>query len=1086
MKYHNLLKMVINVFVIIGMIFGILSGFMSTSQVYASDNQKTAPQPNHTLPESETGLYIVRLSDPSIATYMGGIPGLNATNPQVTGARRLDPSSPASQAYLAYLNAQQKTLVDNMQTAFGHPIEVEYYYQYALNAIAVRISHSEAFQAFDLAGVKTVYADIYNELDTDMGPTLIGAPSIWNGDTTGGLATEGEGIVIGMIDSGINSQHPSFAAVGPLDTYVHVNPYGDGVFHGYCATNTGFCNNKLIGAYDLYPGGSGGPEDTVGHGSHTSSTVAGNTHNAVFTVGIKEFTRLISGVAPHANIVAYKVCSPSCPNSASVAAVNLAIGTDGVDVINFSISGGDSPWTDSVDQAFLDAFAAGIFVSASAGNNGPGTGTLAHTGPWNSTVAASTHSRIIANTLDVNATGGSLTGLAAVPGEKVVISSDFTNNILFAWDVDENNVLACSPFPLNSFNNKIGLAQRGTCTFADKVTNLLNAGAVGAVIYNNAGGPPISMGAVPTSIPSVMITMDDGVAVGDLISDDSSATTKIYAATSVVINSAWQDIMASFSSRGPSQFELFKPDYTAPGVNILAAVAASGIDPVQYGFYQGTSMSSPHSAGSAALMMALRPTWTVAEIRSAMNSTANPTPVKDSNATDPASPYAMGSGRLDLTGAGNVGLVMDETAAHYEAANPILGGDPKTLNQPSMVNYACSGSCSWKRTVTSVLSANDTWTVTTSGNPNLGIAVTPNQFTLAAGESVELTITADVTAVFPDAVLFGAVTFTPTTAFASRLPVEVVVAGIPVIAVDTTEIVSNQSFQSVTKPLTITNQGNVNLVWKLFDGIRIGNWSDNFDSYATGSQMHGQGGWKGWDNVPSAGALTSNAQVRSTPNSVAILGGSDLVHPYTGYISGLLTYTAWQYIPTDFSGQTYFILLNTYNDGGPNSWSTQVYFDSAADRVVNYGVSGGSLPLIKGSWVEIKVWIDLNNDKQYFYYNNQLLYSGTWTNEVSVGGVLNLAAIDLFANGSSVVYYDDISLDKWVDAPWLSTTPTSGTTLAGGSSHVDVLLDATRLNPEVYKATLFASSNDPIAPLISIPVTVTVTGYVIFLPFNHK
>jgi ethanolamine utilization microcompartment shell protein EutS len=195
-------------------------------------------------------------------------------------------------------------------------------------------------------------------------------------------------------------------------------------------------------------------------------------------------------VAPHANIVAYKVCNPSCPETASVAAVDYAIGTDQVDVINYSISGSDSPWTDPVDLAFLDAFSAGIFVSASAGNAGPGASTVAHTGPWNSSVAASTHSRIIANTLDITAAGGNLAGLAAVPGEAVVIASDITDNIRWAGDVSPTNIDACVAFPAGSFTGVVGLAQRGNCNFSDKVDNLHNAGAVGAVIYNNVGDRP--------------------------------------------------------------------------------------------------------------------------------------------------------------------------------------------------------------------------------------------------------------------------------------------------------------------------------------------------------------------------------------------------------------------------------------------------------------------------------------------------------------------------------------------------------------------------------------------------------------------
>jgi hypothetical protein len=1095
MKFHNFSNKTINIFMVVGLILGVVFGFSGTTQANATSNLISTNQPNRNLPESETGLYIVQLKDPSISLYTGEIAGLKATSPQATGAHRLDPSSAASQAYLTYVNAKQQELVNNMQVAFGHPIEVQYYYQYALNAVAVRISHDEALKAFDLPGVKTVYADKYNEMDTDMGPTLIGAPSIWEGDTIGSGATEGEGIVVGMIDSGINHLHPSFAEVGPKDGYVHVNPYGDGVFHGYCVANPDFCNNKLIAAYDLYPGGSGGPEDTDGHGSHTSSTAAGNHLDAVLTVGISEFTRAISGVAPHANLVAYKVCNPSCPDTASVEAVNLAIGTDQVDVINYSISGGDSPWTDSVDQAFLDAFGAGIFVSASAGNSGPTYRTVAHTGPWNSSVAASTHSRIIANTLDITAAGGDLTDVAAVPGDVVTIATDITAPIMYAGDVDPTNILACNPFPADSFTGKIGLAQRGSCNFSVKINNLAAAGAVGVVIFNNAGGPPTVMGSVPTTPASVMITMDDGLAAVDLISGDPTAEVTIHAATQVIIDPAWEDIMAGFSSRGPSQFELLKPDYTAPGVNILAAYKAVGDDPVQFAFLQGTSMSSPHSAGAAALMMALRPDWTIAEIRSAMDSTADPTPVKDSNGIDPANPWEMGSGRLALGDAGSAGLVMDETAGDYLAADPATGGDPKTLNQPSMVNYSCADTCTWKRSVTSVLPAEDTWTVTTSADPGLTVTVTPNELMLSPGETAAITITADVTAAAPGDILFGEVTLTPADGAATKLPVVVAVAAAPIISVSPTEIQSIQYQHAVTSTLTISNSGNADLTWDVYDGVPSISWSDNFDSYPTGFQLHGQYGWKGWDNNPDAGALTTDVQAHSAPNSVAVLGATDLTHPYSGYSAGKWTYTAWQYIPTDFAGMTYFILLNTYTDGGPYNWSTEVVFDSISGLVTNDGPDAGTLPLIKGQWVQIRDEIDLTADTQDFYYGDSLLFHGSWTDGMSGGGVANIANVDLFANGSSVVYYDDFSLlpageppcGVFGDIPWLSTVPVTGTTAAGEFSPVSVILNATGLEPGDYTAELCVASNDLTNPLISVPVTMEVLSPInTFLPLIEK
>lgn len=187
------------------------------------------------------------------------------------------------------------------------------------------------------------------------------------------------------------------------------------------------------------------------------------------------------------------------------------------------------------------------------------------------------------------------------------------------------------------------------------------------------------------------------------------------------------------------------------------------------------------------------------------------------------------------------------------------------------------------------------------------------------------------------------------------------------------------------------------------------NFVENFDSYATGSNLHGQGGWKGWDNAPAFGANSTDLLARSTSNSVDIAGSSDLVHEFSGYTSGIWRVSAWQYIPSSFSGSAFFILLNTYTDSGPYNWSTQVRFDKDSGMVVPDS-GAGTLPLIYNQWVELAVVIDLDSDTQSFYYGGAKLYDSSWTDGLSGGGALNIAAIDLYANDASSVYYDDISI----------------------------------------------------------------------------
>jgi hypothetical protein len=202
-----------------------------------------------------------------------------------------------------------------------------------------------------------------------------------------------------------------------------------------------------------------------------------------------------------------------------------------------------------------------------------------------------------------------------------------------------------------------------------------------------------------------------------------------------------------------------------------------------------------------------------------------------------------------------------------------------------------------------------------------------------------------------------------------------------------------------------------------FDGVPDVGFFENFDSYATGSEIHGQGGWKGWQNDPAAGATVVDTQSVSTPNSIEIEGASDLIHEFSGYTSGAWTITAKQFIPAGFSGQSYFIFENVYSDTDTSviSWSTQVIFDSGTGMVSNEatGANPGSVPMVTGQWVDLRLDVDLDNDLQTFWYNGTQVYSGSWTQQFpsqAVPGILNIGSIDLFANGATAVYYDNIQI----------------------------------------------------------------------------
>ncbi len=741
----------------------------------------------------EMDTYIVVFQAPPLATYQGGVAGLGATNPEALGETMLDPSSPSSQAYLSYLDSYQDARLAAMEAAFGRTVSVNFRYQAALNGVSVAISGDEAALAAALPEVVHVERQSYLELLTDRGPAWIEAEGIWDGSTTSGLpGTKGEGVVVGIIDTGINTDHPAFADIGPVDGYDHSNPRV--VHYGLCAPlNPLLCNDKLIGLYDFT---GTGPEDDVLHGSHVASTVAGNVLDATYTAPTASYSATISGVAPHANIISYKVCSSfnfpelgSCPIDALIAGIDQAT-FDVVDVINFSIGGaGFDPWTDPLAQAFFGARSAGIFAATSAGNAGPGPGTVGRpaNAPWITSVAASTHDRFLANAL-VGMSGGA----GAPPAD--IAGKSFTSGYgpaPIAYAGDYGDALCLSPFAAGTWTNgEIVVCDRGTNGRAEKAANAAAGGAGGYVLANDAasGGAVVADSYV---IPGVHISYSDGLALKAWLAGGSGHTASI-AGTDILIGPEHGDVMAGFSSRGPNAApDVLKPDVTAPGVDILAAFHTpdpANPGPDEYGIISGTSMSSPHVAGAGALLRALHPDWTPDQIKSALMTTAFTTPaggkevqpvLKEDGAT-PADPFDMGAGRIDLSQAGQAGLLLDELVVNYQSASPDLGGDPTSLNLPSIANSACDETCSWTRNLEGAAAGPVTWTTAVQSGGDMALSVSPTSFTLSPEQTQAIQIHADVTAVQPKGSwVFGEITLIPNdpTVPQAHLPVAVFAAG---------------------------------------------------------------------------------------------------------------------------------------------------------------------------------------------------------------------------------------------------------------------------------------------------------------------
>ncbi len=690
--------------------------------------------------------------------------GTNALAGQKRAMREALKAS-ASATYLRGLDTARNKVLDLGSRLVGRRLSPAQIYRYATNGMALDLTEAEAAQIAQLPGVAAIRKERIEHLHTDAGPQWIGADALWNGQVGGIAASKGEGVVIGVIDTGINSGHPSFAANGP-DGYAIANPRGH--FLGLCATGQAACNNKLIGIYDYTDEGSLG-FDTVGHGSHVSGIAAGDAITATLHGMTANVTRPVSGVAPHANLIMYKACdsqtiageSGTCKESWLIQAIDQAIADD-VDVINYSIGGGTvDPYVLLADKtsdvyAFYSARAAGIVIAVSAGNDGPTPGTLDEPGnaPWVIGVANASHNRRFVNALSglsgapdapADLFGQSLSG--GVGPATIVYAGDYGNALCgtgTSEGVTPNG--ASNPFPAGTFHGEIVVCDRGIYARVEKGYNVLAAGA-GGMVLANAQSDGESVVADDHFLPAVHLGYSEGQALKQWLTASGTHSGIITAAGASLAN-AFGDILDSSSSRGPYGFSggILKPDITAPGQNILSAAPnGSGL-----AILTGTSMASPHVAGSAALVLGVHSDWDPSQVESALLGTALANSVRLQDGASLASPLDAGTGRVRPALAANAGLYLQVAAADFLAAagsfsvqTPINHGDLRTVNRLGMQDEHCFQSCTFTRTVTD-MSAGGTWQATTSAAGGTQISVTPATFTLAAGASQALTITVDV------------------------------------------------------------------------------------------------------------------------------------------------------------------------------------------------------------------------------------------------------------------------------------------------------------------------------------------------------
>jgi subtilisin family serine protease len=728
---------------------------------------------------AETKSYIVMMDGLPVVAYDGGIVGLAATKP--APGEKINPNDAKVKRYVNHLENKHDDSLRRVNAKNGKA----YSYAYSFNGYSAELTESQAKAVKAQPEVLAIWENEEVFAETSTTPDFLGLTAeggLWD------MGVTGEDVIIGIVDSGIWPESMSFTdrtgtnpngKAGKLD--YHQIPG----WHGKCVPgeefNASMCNQKLIGAqyYNAGYGGNAGIDatrpwefnsarDYGGHGTHTASTAGGNKDVPAEAEGID--LGAVSGMAPRARISAYKALWDNGAGSSSgwtndlTAAIDQAV-ADGVDVINYSISGSRTSVWNSVSVAFFFASDAGIFVATSAGNSGPGATTVAHNYPWTTTVAAGTHDRYYEGSVtlgDGNVYyGASVDSKGAGPAD-LVYAGDAGDPLCAIGSLDPAVV-----------TGKIVVCDRGAYARVDKSYAVMEAGGIG-MVHANTG--PSSINADLHFVPTVHVDHVDGAAIRAYAQTPGATATL----TGGVFQSVQAPEVAAFSSRGPAlagNSNLIKPDIMAPGVDVLAAVAPPGNSGRDFDFYSGTSMSSPHIAGLAALLMQAHPDWSPMMVKSALMTTASTMTNWDNPI--PGDYFDYGAGQVVPNSAFDPGLVYDAgwndflgylcEAAPEAFANPAAtcafldsvgyATSVSGLNYPSIAISQLAGSQTVYRTVTNV-GPDGTYNVSVDAPAGVDVTVEPATLTLATGESATYAVTFTANAsVVADAWTFGSLTW---------------------------------------------------------------------------------------------------------------------------------------------------------------------------------------------------------------------------------------------------------------------------------------------------------------------------------------
>jgi minor extracellular serine protease Vpr len=665
-----------------------------------------------------------------------------STNPSTKPphGRKIDFNSNTVKSYRAQLNARRNEFKRWLR-ANAPSAKVTSEYDVSLNAVAVQLNGTALAT---IAAAPMVQSAEYNALyhpNLSQSHFIINADPAWT--AAGGRAAAGAGIKIGDIDTGIDNTHPFFDPTGfSYPTGFPKCDAADSNSH-HQDQDCKYVSPKVIVAKVFYNKADQQGLDAQAiqdHGSHTAGIAAGIFNPSLNAVVNGVTINSMSGIAPGAFLGNYNVFPGGVLNARNediLNAVDAAI-EDGMDVLNLSLGGNYHGNNDLLANGLDNAVDAGLVVAVAAGNSGPGAGTLESPGRARKviTVAASTNQHFVGEPFTYPAGGGTTVG-AAVGDFDPLAAGSFN-----LFDTHSNGCTSVDP----GASGNLAIIDRGACTFSQKVANAKAAGAIAVLIINNVAGDPIAMARTAgfdDNIPAVMIGLNEGTALRA-----SGATTASTTAIFQEFITANKDILAAFSGQGPTNVDVaVKPDVTSVGVNVLSSITCVGKgagcpgDGSGWAFFQGTSMSTPHIAGSAAVLKGLHPTWSPEQIKSALVNRADLV-IKDSiTASHDIGPTAQGAGRENLGVAANGTTWLDPVSASF---GKVTVGRPTsvtiTLSNPSGVDETFAVSTTkftpdtFGGTVSSIYDAG----ILSSGDPAITV---PASVTVPANGSTTMTVT---------------------------------------------------------------------------------------------------------------------------------------------------------------------------------------------------------------------------------------------------------------------------------------------------------------------------------------------------------